>query len=332
MTQRSDLMEPELTSQFEADDPAGLTSGRRAVSGGDSGSAGEEMELLHLGKDRVLEFTVRGPENGPVVLFHHGMPGSAVPMDSVLDSVTGKGYRVVTCSRPGYGASTAAPGRTVADTAETCRVLMDHLGVHEYWVAGWSAGGPYALATAVADSARVSGVLLIASFAPYDAQGLDFVEGMGVQNRVLFGSAAREERERRAIVTQMAAIVRDSDPAELAAGMASLLPKVDAAELTGAYGVDNAAHMNHGLAAGDDGWLEDLRALTAPWGFEPGDITVPVELWHGALDQMVPVAHGQWLTRQLPTVHAHIEGGHGHISLGVGRLGHKLDRLRSRAA
>ncbi|PSM39100.1 alpha/beta hydrolase [Streptomyces dioscori] len=290
------------------------------------------MELLHLGEGRVLEFTVRGPEDGPVVLFHHGMPGSAVPMDSVLDSVTGKGYRVVTYSRPGYGASTASPGRTVADTAETCRLLMDHLGVHEYWVAGWSAGGPYALASAVADSERVSGVLLIASFAPYDGEGLDFVEGMGVQNHVLFGSGARGEQEQRAIVSQMAAIVRDSDPAELAAGMASLLPKVDAAELIGAYGVDNAAHMNHGLAVGEDGWLEDLRALTAPWGFDPADITVPVELWHGALDQMVPVAHGQWLTRRLPTVHGHIEGGHGHISLGVGRLGHKLDRLRSRTS
>ncbi|WP_225891401.1 alpha/beta fold hydrolase [Streptomyces dioscori] len=325
-------MEAELTGQFEDDDSARLTSGRRAVSGGASVSKGKEMELLHLGEGRVLEFTVRGPEDGPVVLFHHGMPGSAVPMDSVLDSVTGKGYRVVTYSRPGYGASTASPGRTVADTAETCRLLMDHLGVHEYWVAGWSAGGPYALASAVADSERVSGVLLIASFAPYDGEGLDFVEGMGVQNHVLFGSGARGEQEQRAIVSQMAAIVRDSDPAELAAGMASLLPKVDAAELIGAYGVDNAAHMNHGLAVGEDGWLEDLRALTAPWGFDPADITVPVELWHGALDQMVPVAHGQWLTRRLPTVHGHIEGGHGHISLGVGRLGHKLDRLRSRTS
>ncbi|WP_413760677.1 alpha/beta fold hydrolase [Streptomyces sp. MMBL 11-3] len=325
-------MEAELTSQFEDDDSTELKAGRRAVRGGAGGSEGGELELLHLGKDRVLEFTVRGPQDGPVVLFHHGMPGSAVPMDSVLDSVTGKGYRVVTCSRPGYGASTAAPGRTVADTARTFRALMDHLGVHEYWVTGWSAGGPYALASAVADAARVRGVLLIASFAPYDGEGLDFVEGMGVQNQVLFGSAAHGEQEQRAIVSQMAAIVRDSDPAELAAGMASLLPKVDAAELTGAYGVDNATHMDHGLAAGEDGWLEDLRALTAPWGFEPGDVTVPVELWHGALDQMVPVAHGQWLTRRLPAVHAHVEGGHGHISLGVGRLGHKLDRLRSRTS
>ncbi|MEV4800244.1 hypothetical protein AB0K18_09520 [Nonomuraea sp. NPDC049421] len=45
---------------------------------------------------------------------------------------------------------------------------------------------------------------------------------------------------------------------------------------------------------------------------------------------MVPVAHGQWLTAHLRNVRAHIERGHGHISIGVGTLGDKLDRLRSR--
>ncbi|GAA2331989.1 alpha/beta hydrolase [Streptomyces kunmingensis] len=287
-------------------------------------------ELLHLGEGRVLEFTERGPRSGPVVLFHHGMPGSALPMDSVLDSATERGYRVITYSRPGYGGSTRAPGRTVAGAAEECGHLMDHLGVERYLVAGWSAGGPHALSIAATDPRRVSGVLLIASFAPRDAEGLAFVSGMGVQNHVLFGSASGDEEQQRAIVSQMAALVRDSEPAELAAGMASLLPAADAAELAGAYGPDNAAHMNHALADGADGWLDDLRALTSPWGFDPGDIAAPVELWHGALDRMVPVAHGLWLTRRLPTARTRVENGHGHISIGVGSLGDKLDRLRAR--
>jgi hypothetical protein len=75
--------------------------------------------------------------------------------------------------------------------------------------------------------------------------------------------------------------------------MASLLPEADAVEFAGAYGVDNAERMNYGLAPGDEGWFEDFHALTTPWGFDPGDITVPVELWHGDLDRMVPVTHGQ---------------------------------------
>jgi pimeloyl-ACP methyl ester carboxylesterase len=209
---------------------------------------------------------------------------------------------------------------------------MEHLGVQRYLVAGWSAGGPYALAGAVADPSRAAGVLLIASFAPHDAEGLEFVAGMGAQNHVLFGAASRGEREQRSVVSQLAALVRDSGPADLSDGIASLLPEADVTELTGAYGTDNAVHMGHALAAGDEGWLEDLRALTGPWGFEPGDIEVPVELWHGDLDRMVPVAHGQWLAGHLPTARAHVESGHGHISIAVGSLGDKLDQLRSRTS
>jgi hypothetical protein len=37
---------------------------------------------------------------------------------------------------------------------------------------------------------RVEGVLLVASFAPFDAEGLDYVDGMGTQNAALFGTAA----------------------------------------------------------------------------------------------------------------------------------------------
>ncbi|MFF9490071.1 alpha/beta fold hydrolase [Streptomyces sp. NPDC014676] len=290
------------------------------------------LQSMYLQDGRVLEFAVRGPEHGPVVLFHHGMPGSAIPMDSILDSVTDRGYRVVTYSRAGYGLSTPLPGRTLLGTAEDCRMLMDHLQVDGYLVVGWSAGGPHALASAVADARGVSGVLLIASFAPHDAEGLDFVEGMGAQNIVQFGSESQGEREQRVVVSRMAALVRDA-PADLASGVASLLPAPDVAEVTGAYGADSAVHLNHGLAAGDEGWLQDLQALTGPWGFAPGHVTAaPVELWHGDLDRMVPVAHGRWLAGRLPTARAHFESGHGHLSIAVGSLGDKLDRLRSRTS
>jgi hypothetical protein len=78
-------MESDPTKRNEEDG----STGSRAVNSGDGGSAGQAMELLHLGDGRVLEFAVRGPEHGPVVLFHHGMPGSAVPLGSVFDSTRG---------------------------------------------------------------------------------------------------------------------------------------------------------------------------------------------------------------------------------------------------
>jgi hypothetical protein len=42
---------------------------------------------------------------------------------------------------------------------------------------------------------------------------------------------------------------------------------------------------------------------------------VPVTVWQGDLDLMVPFAHGEWLKRHLPAAVARAAPGHGHISL-----------------
>jgi pimeloyl-ACP methyl ester carboxylesterase len=58
------------------------------------------------------------------------------------------GFRFIGYDRPGFGGSTARPGRVVADCAEDVRAILASLGVSRIAVWGSSAGGPYALATA----------------------------------------------------------------------------------------------------------------------------------------------------------------------------------------
>jgi pimeloyl-ACP methyl ester carboxylesterase len=183
---------------------------------------------------------------------------------------------------------------------------------------GGAGGGP---------PAGLRGVLLIASFAPFDADGLDYVEGMGAQNIAQFEAARRGESAMRETVAQMASAVRGHPSAEVATQMASLLPPADVAVLTGPYGADNSANMDHGLSGGDEGWIADLTALTNAWGFDLATITAPIELWHGTADQMVPVTHGRWLAEHLSTARVHLEPGHGHLSLVIGSLGDKLEAL-----
>jgi pimeloyl-ACP methyl ester carboxylesterase len=285
------------------------------------------MPLFQLPDGRALEYELSGPGTGHTVVFHHGMPGSAVPMPTVLDSITERGFRVVTYSRAGYGGSSPAPGRSVADSAADCAALLAHLGIARYLTVGWSTGGPHALAHAAVAPESVTGVLSVASFAPFDAPGLDFVEGMGAQNVAQFGIAGQGEPAVRGLVAQMAAAVRDNSPADVVAGLASLFSPVDAEILLGRFGTENAANMNHALAHGDEGWVEDLMAVTSPWGVDIAAIKAPVELWHGAEDRMVPLSHGQWLAEHLPAVTPHLEAEDGHLSIAIGSLGDKLDAL-----
>lgn len=50
------------------------------------------MRLFRLPDGRDLEYEVLGPSTGHTVVFHHGMPGSAVPMPTLLVSTSPKAW------------------------------------------------------------------------------------------------------------------------------------------------------------------------------------------------------------------------------------------------
>lgn len=60
-------------------------------------------------------------------------------------------------------------------------------------------------------------------------------------------------------------------------------------------------------------------------------MTVPVSVWQGRHDLMVPFAHGEWLTRHIPSARAQLRPEHGHLSLAVGSIGEILDDLVTQA-
>lgn len=284
------------------------------------------MTSLRLPDGRRLDVTITGPADGTPLVFHHGTPGSTVQLRTITTAVHDHGLRMVTYSRAGYGDSTRLPGRTVASVVDDVAHLLDHVGADRCLVAGWSGGGPHSLATAALLPDRVAGALVIAGVAPYEAEGLDFLAGMGEENVQEFGAAARGEAAIRPHMEAAAVGMRKGDIAALTEGLASLLPEIDLATLTGDFGADLVAQIAEGVRVGVDGWLDDDLAFLRPWGFDLAAITVPTFLWQGTEDLMVPCAHGRWLADHVPGVTAHLEQGQGHLSL-VGRIGPILDEL-----
>jgi pimeloyl-ACP methyl ester carboxylesterase len=232
----------------------------------------------------------------------------------------------VTWSRPGYADATRQPGRRVVDVASDAAEVLAALNIAECLVLGWSGGGPHALACA----ARLSGVraaATIASVAPYGAEGLDFLAGMGDDNIEEFSLALKGADSVTPFLESMTEELRGVDGAQLAVVMASILPPVDVDLMTDAYGQEVADNMHEGLKHGCEGWLDDDLAFTADWGFSLGEIVVPVSLWQGGVDLMVPYAHGVWLSNHVPGARAHLYAGEGHLSIGVGKLDAIVDDL-----
>ena len=290
-----------------------------------------DTTALTLNDGRDLEVEVSGPEGAPVLLFAHGTPGGSAQLGAIARAAAERGLRLVTWSRPGYGASTRRAGRTVADDVDDVTQLLDHLGVDTCLVAGWSGGGPHALAAGALLGGRVRGVLCIAGVAPYDAAGLDFLAGMGEDNIEEFGLALQGEEPLRAWLDNVRPELVEMTADDVVASLDTLLPPVDEAAVTGEFAEYLATGFRQAVSNGMDGWLDDDLAFTRPWGFDLGAIAVPTYLWQGSEDLMVPFTHGQWLAERIPGVTAHLEQGEGHLSVALGALDRMLDELAGSA-
>lgn len=275
---------------------------------------------------RRLDLRVSGPASGLPLVFHHGTPGAATPVRAIERAAHARGLRLVTTSRPGYGDSSRQPGRSVVDVADDTAAVLAALGADRCLIAGWSGGGPHALACGARLGAAAA-VLVIAGVAPYGAAGLDWMSGMGEENVTEFSAALKGEDELRAYLLPEGEQLSNITAGDIVSSLDTLLPDVDRAVLTGEFGEDMAASFREAVRAGVDGWLDDDLAFASPWGFSLDEISVPVMIWQGSADLMVPFAHGQWLASQLPGASAHLEEGEGHLSVGLGALDRMLDEL-----
>jgi pimeloyl-ACP methyl ester carboxylesterase len=210
----------------------------------------------------------------------------------------------------------------VADTD----AVLAALGAERCLTMGWSGGGPHALACGARLGATAA-VLVVAGVAPYEADGLDWMAGMGEDNVVEFSAAVQGEDQLRPYLLREGEPLRNIQAADIVASMESLLPGVDRAVLAGEFGEDMAAGFREAVRTGVDGWLDDDLAFARPWGFSLSEISVPTMIWQGGADLMVPFAHGQWLASRLPAASAHLEDGEGHLSIGLGKLDAMLDEL-----
>jgi pimeloyl-ACP methyl ester carboxylesterase len=292
---------------------------------------GVEVRAIPTPDGRSLEVRLAGPADGAVVLWHHGTPGGGHPPAGLVEALASRGLRFAGLTRPGYAGSTRRPGRTVGSVAADAATVLDALGVERCFVLGESGGGPHVLACAALIPQRVHAATALASVAPYDAPGLDYLGDMGPENVAEFGAALAGPAELQAFLEADAATFAEVTEADVVAAFGGLIDEVDRAALTGPYAASVAADVRLGLSAGIWGWFDDDVAFVRPWGFGLDAIAVPLDLWQGGHDRMVPYAHGEWLAANVhgPAVRAHLLPEHGHLSLAAALLDEILDTLTS---
>jgi pimeloyl-ACP methyl ester carboxylesterase len=282
--------------------------------------------------ERALDAIVSGPEDGLPLVFHHGTPMANVQFSPFVDAATERGLRTVTYSRPGYGASTRHEGRTVSDAARDTAAILDALGADRCLSLGWSGGGPHALACAALLPNRVAACATIASVGLFGAEDLDFLAGMGDANIDEFGYAiAGDDDGLIRFLEAYAEETHDATPEGVVESLRSLLPPIDVDALHDDLGWFFVESDREAFRNGIWGWFDDDHAFARAWGFDLSAIVVPVTVWQGEQDLMVPIAHGRWLTSRIPGARGELSADDGHLSLAVGRYGDILDGLLAHA-
>ncbi len=265
---------------------------------------------------RTLAVEDAGDRGGRPVLVHVGSPGGRrLYGPRTLADAERHQLRLISYDRPGYGDSTPQPGRSMADCAADVRVICAALGIDRLPMWGVSGGGPHVLACAALLPDLVTAAASLASPAPYDAEGLDWLAGMpaGAHEDVRLTFADRHAA--RALFHQEREELLATPPAQVALDwQARFSPGVSLALIA-----DEVVSVQQAVAPGIEGFWDDSVAQLTPWGFDVAQISVPVLLLHGAQDQGVPISHGQWLAAHIPGAEARFIDDEGH-ALGEGHM------------
>jgi pimeloyl-ACP methyl ester carboxylesterase len=283
---------------------------------------------VKLADGRVIEYWDGGDPSGRAMIMHPGTPETRVMGTWGHDAAGSAGVRLLSINRPGYGGSTLLrePGllRVGRDTA----ALAAQLGLEEYAVFGLSGGGPFAVATAVAD--------------PVHVRALGVIGGIGAW-RLLDGAAYDPEGYR---------CLRIADAGDISGAWDCMHRDVDRA-----YGrlvaLDDAARVDELLTDIADGsalldderyrsiWADNIRLVLqnvdgstfdnvswgVPWDVDPRDVAAPTLLWYGELDTACPPAHGRWYADRIADAELVVFPDEGHVDTIDGHWPDVLTRL-----
>ncbi|WAB83496.1 alpha/beta hydrolase [Microcella daejeonensis] len=231
-----------------------------------------------------------------VLLWQAGTPHTGRLLDPVLAIARALGRELVCVARPGYGGAPRRPGRSVAEGALDAAIALRRHDLRDVLVAGYSGGGPHALALAAAEPARIRAVVVAGCPAPY-AGADEWFAGMvdpGALRAAVGGIDARgahpEVWEPRSFTAR------------------------DYTALEGEWRVlgQDAGDAD---ALMDGGAVDDDVAFVTDWGFPLSAVAAPVTLAHGSADRIIPVAHAAMLAERLRDARLAIHDGDGHVSV-----------------
>lgn len=253
-------------------------------------------ETIRLTDGRTLAWSTYGDRDGVPIVAIHGSPDSATVWRLADTAARACSVRLIAPNRPGFGASSSKPGRSILDWVDDLDELTDHLGLESYRLLAISGGSPYALAAAWRHPDRIPTLGLLSVIAPLDVPRITAETSPPI--RFTFFVARRLPFLLRPMAAAMVRTARrDVDAA--AERLIKLRPEADRAVIRRpeVMAVLKANLPNQFRNA--DSIATEMRNAARPWGFDLDDVTVPTLIWQGGLDDVHTPAMADHLANRL---------------------------------
>jgi pimeloyl-ACP methyl ester carboxylesterase len=236
----------------------------------------------------AIEYREEGPATGPVMLILNGGHTNCNSVVANLPFLLDLGYRVVIPSRPGYGRTPLATGKTAGEAADALVALLDELGIEKTDVMAISAGGRTALQLAGRHPARVKRLILQCALSRDDwldakTTAAAYVMFNPVTEGIfwaVFRAVARIYPEQ--ILKTMMGNLTTLDPAEV-------IKRMTPAER-------QLAHKFLTECRSGRGFLNDIKQRSG----ELGRISAPTLIIHTRFDGSVDFSHAEYSAQHIP--------------------------------
>ena len=264
---------------------------------------------LKLSDGRAIEYIDNGVSSKSALILHHGTPTSMTVWGTWLAAAAEKGIRAIACTRPGYAGSDRKVGHRIIDANDDLEEILNQLDIENFVSIGWSGGGPYALASGLLK--KCTGVQLIASVSPYDADDFDWFQDQTPEMVEEAKVSAKSLEDSIAFKEGYYTELRDMTTEEF---LVEYEKRSSFKVFENAYqefSKDLSFSMRDALRDGAIGYAEDEYAFLSNWGFETKEIQVPVGIWQGLDDKSVSPHMARWLNANTmkPTLKL-LEGQH----------------------
>jgi pimeloyl-ACP methyl ester carboxylesterase len=245
-----------------------------------------------------------GPPRGTPVLLS---PGAALSRHLGISAraVAALGVLLVSVDRSGLGASTPAPGHTLADFAADVGELIELRGLGRPALIGNSQGAPFALACA---AAAITRALALVS-ASDEVAAPEFRSALPLHLRDLLDLVATNPDGATAVLRRFGA------DAMWDLVMTGAPPCDRTVYCTRSFERAYRTALRGGFAQGPEGYVRDTLLAMSRWPIPLPNIGIPVDVWYGEEDVSHSPDNGATLTGRIPGAHRHVVPGIGDAVL-----------------